>query len=67
MTHAVIEPIADLRHAPDHGAMLDTQALLGERVTVHEITDEGWARGQLEQDGYSGWLSANALGPIGPA
>ncbi|MEP7031380.1 MAG: NlpC/P60 family protein, partial [Pseudolabrys sp.] len=67
MTHTVIESIADLRSAPDHGAPLDTQALLGERVTVHEITDEGWARGHLEQDGYSGWLSANALGPVGPA
>lgn len=67
MTHQVIEPIADLRREPAHESALDTQALLGERVTIHEITDEGWARGTLEQDGYEGWLSANALGPIGPA
>lgn len=67
MTHQVIEPIADLRREPAHESALDTQALFGERVTIHEITDEGWARGTLEQDGYEGWLSANALGPIGLA
>src|SRR5580698_3043057 len=63
--HQVIEPIADLRRAPSHEAMLDTQALLGERVMVYETTDEGWVWGQLETDGYVGWLSANALGPNG--
>jgi cell wall-associated NlpC family hydrolase len=67
MSHQVIDPIADLRREPAHEAALDTQALSGERVTVHEITDEGWVRGQLESDGYVGWLSANALGSIGPA
>ena len=63
----IIEPIADLRRAPAHEAPLDTQALLGERMTIYETTDEGWAWGQLETDGYVGWLSANALGPNGPA
>jgi cell wall-associated NlpC family hydrolase len=63
----IIEPIADLRRARAHEALLDTQALLGERMTVYETTEEGWAWGQLEADGYVGWLSANALGPIGPA
>ena len=65
--HQVIEPIAALRRAPSHEARLDTEALLGERVTVYETTDEGWAWGQLETDGYVGWLSANALGPPGAA
>ncbi len=65
--HQVIEPIAALRRAPSHDARLDTEALLGERVMVYETTDEGWAWGQLETDGYVGWLSANALGPSGPA
>ena len=63
----VIEPIADVRHAPAHEAPLDTQALLGETVTVYETTDEGWAWGQCESDGYVGWFSANALGALGPA
>jgi cell wall-associated NlpC family hydrolase len=61
----IVEPIAGLRRANTHEARLDTQALLGERVMVYETTDEGWAWGQLETDGYVGWLSANALGPPG--
>lgn len=60
--YEVIEPLADLRRSPSHDAPLDTQALLGETFTVYETTDEGWAWGQLEHDGYVGWLSANALG-----
>jgi hypothetical protein len=62
----VIEPIADLRRDPAHEAPLDTQALKGERVTVYEVSEEGWAWGQIESDGYVGYLSANALGPVGP-
>ena len=34
---------------------------MGERVTVYEFNDEGWAWGQLADDGYVGWLPANAL------
>jgi len=63
--HQIIEPVTALRRAPSHGARLDTEALLGERVTIYETTDEGWAWGQLETDGYVGWLSANALGAVG--
>ena len=63
----VIEPIAGVRRAPSHEARLDTQALLGESVMVYETTEEGWAWGQLENDGYVGWLSANALGLAGSA
>lgn len=65
--YQVIEPIADLRRAPSHEAPLDTQALLGERMIVYETSEEGWAWGQLESDGYVGWLSANALAAPGPA
>jgi len=66
-TYEVVEPLADLRRDPAHEAALDTQALKGERVTVYEMSEEGWAWGQLESDGYVGYLSANALGPAGPA
>lgn len=62
----VVEPIADLRRSPMHTAPLDTQALMGEHVTVYETTEEGWVWGQLASDGYVGWLSANALGLPGP-
>jgi len=67
VAYEVIDPAADLRRAPSHEARLDTQALFGERVVVYDTTDEGWAWGQLETDGYVGWLSANALAAPGPA
>jgi cell wall-associated NlpC family hydrolase len=63
--HQVIESATALRRAPSHDARLDTEALLGERVTIYETTDEGWAWGQLETDAYVGWLSSNALGAVG--
>lgn len=57
----VIETSAPLRRAPRHDAPLDTEALHGERVTVYDIDGEGWAWGQIEQDGYVGYVPANAL------
>lgn len=65
--HEIIEPIVALRRMPSHEARLNTQALLGETVVIYETNDEGWAWGQIETDGYVGWLSANALGQPGPA
>lgn len=62
----VVEPQAPLRHEPSPDAALDTEALMGERVTVYETTAEGWAWGQLETDGYVGWLPAMALAAPGP-
>ena len=61
----MIEPQAPLRGAPAPDAPLLTEALKGERVTIYEMNDEGWAWGQLAADGYVGWLSANALAPPG--
>lgn len=52
----VIEPIAPVREQPSSNAMLMTQALRGERVTVYDRNGEGWAWGQLGGDGYVGWL-----------
>jgi cell wall-associated NlpC family hydrolase len=60
--HQVVEPVTALRRTPSHEARLDSEALMGERVMIYE-TEEGWAWGQLETDGYVGFLSANALGP----
>ena len=65
--YEVIEPIADVKCAPSPDAPLDTQALLGERVTVYQTTEEGWAWGQLDNDKYVGWLPANALATPGAA
>ena len=41
--------------------MLLTQALKGERVTIYDRNGEGWAWGQLNSDGYVGWLPDRAL------
>src|SRR6478735_4974191 len=57
----VIDAQVPVRQSPSPDAALMTEALLGERVTVYEFNDEGWAWGQLAQDGYVGWLPANAL------
>jgi len=56
---------APLRREPAPDAPLDTEALKGERVTVYETDEEGWCWGQLERDGYVGWLPANALAEPG--
>jgi cell wall-associated NlpC family hydrolase len=63
----VVEPQAPLRSAPRPDASLLTEALKGERVTVYDTNEEGWAWGQLEADGYVGFLPANALAPPGAA
>ncbi|HXX07822.1 MAG TPA: NlpC/P60 family protein [Pseudolabrys sp.] len=61
--YQAIEPATALRRAPSHDARLDSEVLLGEHVMVYETNEEGWAWGQLETDGYVGWLSANAIAP----
>ena len=55
------EAIAPLREAPAADAMLSTQALKGERVTIYDRNGEGFAWGQLNSDGYVGWLPDAAL------
>jgi cell wall-associated NlpC family hydrolase len=57
----VFDPVAPVRRAPSPDAALDTEALKGERVTIYERTPEGWAWGQLQSDGYVGWLPDIAL------
>jgi hypothetical protein len=61
--YEVNDPSAPVRRAPQADAPLDTEALMGERVTVYDINDEGWAWGQLENDDYVGYLPASALVP----
>ena len=62
----VVVPSAPLRPHPSPEVSIDTEALMGERVRVYD-EHEGWAWGQLESDGYVGWLPAGALRPPGPA
>jgi cell wall-associated NlpC family hydrolase len=58
---------APVRGMPSHEAALMTEALKGERITVYEISEDGWAWGQLAGDGYVGYLPASALRAPGPA
>jgi cell wall-associated NlpC family hydrolase len=60
----VVAPSAPLRRHPSPDALLDTEALMGEVVTVYD-EHEGFAWGQLAADGYVGYLPAAALGPPG--
>src|SRR5258705_6789568 len=57
----ISDSIAPLRGAPSCDAMLLTQALMGERVTIYDRNGEGFAWGQLNSDGYVGWLPDRAL------
>jgi cell wall-associated NlpC family hydrolase len=57
----VRDAIAPLREAPSADAMLVTQALKGERVTIYDRNGEGFAWGQLNGDGYVGWIPDAAL------
>src|ERR1700684_3048576 len=52
----IVDAIAPVRMAPSSEAELMTQALKGERATIYDRNGEGWAWGQLERDGYVGWL-----------
>jgi cell wall-associated NlpC family hydrolase len=57
----VRDAVAPLREAPSADAMLVTQALKGERVTIYDRDSEGFAWGQLNGDGYVGWIPDAAL------
>lgn len=62
----VVWPSAPVRRGPRRDAALDTEALMGETVTVYEEA-EGWSWVQLAQDGYVGYVPSEALcDPTGP-
>jgi cell wall-associated NlpC family hydrolase len=66
-TFEIIDAVAPLRRGPASDAELMTQALKGERATIYDRNGEGWAWGQLDGDGYVGWLPEAALGKVGAA
>lgn len=53
-----------LRPQPSPDAGIDTEVIFGETLRVFDEM-EGWAYAQAERDGYVGYLSANALQPLG--
>jgi cell wall-associated NlpC family hydrolase len=61
----ISDAIAPMRERPSVDAVLLTQALKGERVTIYERNSEGFAWGQLNNDGYVGWLPDRALASPG--
>jgi cell wall-associated NlpC family hydrolase len=62
----ISDAIAPLRGEPSSDATLLTQALMGERVTIYDRNGEGFAWGQLNSDGYVGWLPDRVLAkPVG--
>ncbi|MBV9635080.1 MAG: C40 family peptidase [Methylobacteriaceae bacterium] len=56
----VREAALPMRRNPAGDAPLLTEALHGEIVTIYD-EEEGWAWGQLEADGYVGFLPADGL------
>jgi cell wall-associated NlpC family hydrolase len=62
----ISDALAPLRCAPSSDAELSTQALKGERAMIYDHNGEGWAWGQLNSDGYVGWLPDQSLRmPVG--
>ena len=60
MRRQVVRPAVALRRRPAASAGFETEALFGEVVTVYDEAD-GWVWGQLERDGYVGYLPADSL------
>jgi cell wall-associated NlpC family hydrolase len=58
----VAAPSLPLRREPRFDATLDTEALLGETLTLFEER-EGWAWVQLARDGYVGYMPSEGLTP----
>jgi cell wall-associated NlpC family hydrolase len=59
-------PVAPVHRAPDKTSRLETEALMGESVSVFETTPDGWAWVQLDDDRYVGWLPTATLSAPGP-
>src|ERR1700736_775247 len=57
----IADTLAPLREGPSADATLLTQALKGERATIYDRNGEGFAWGQLNSDGYVGWLPHRVL------
>ncbi len=53
--HDVIAPVTNLHRSPAHGAVVDSQLLLGERFRVYDVKG-AWAWGQCQHDDYVGYV-----------
>ncbi|MGL4729815.1 MAG: NlpC/P60 family protein [Bosea sp. (in: a-proteobacteria)] len=59
-------PSAPLRRTPAHDGAIETEALMGEALSIIERKD-GFAWVQLAADGYVGYLDENAVSQAAPA
>ena len=62
----VVAAAAPVKRRPRPDAGLESEALHGETFIVFEDGAEGWSWGQLETDGYVGYVPTDALGPAAP-
>lgn len=62
----VLASSAPLKRTPRADASLESEVLRGEVFTVFEDGAEGWSWGQLDTDGYVGFVPTDALGAIAP-
>jgi cell wall-associated NlpC family hydrolase len=60
----VVAAVAPLKRRPHPDAPLDSEVLRGEVFRVLEDAAEGWSWGQLETDGYVGYVPTDALGDV---
>lgn len=66
VSRRVVSASAPLKRTPRPDAGLDSEVLRGEIFRVFEETGEGWSWGQLESDGYVGYVPTDALGSLAP-
>jgi cell wall-associated NlpC family hydrolase len=59
----ISEAVAPVHSDPSSQAEQVTQALKSERITIYDRNGEGWAWGQLNGDGYVGWVPDRVLSP----
>ncbi len=62
----VVANAAPMKRTPRANASVDSEILRGEIFTVFEDAAEGWSWGQLETDGYVGYVPTDALGSLAP-
>ena len=58
--HQAAAAVLPMRRTPSVDAGLDTEMLFGETITVFDVAG-GWAWGQLERDGYVGYVPVDGL------
>ena len=58
----VVQAVLPLRKEPRFDALLESEALLGELVTVFDES-EGWAWAQLARDDHVGYMPSDGLSP----